>query len=61
VDDGNALYDTVVEVIDPDRGRVVATGRHPFAAWGFTNCGRLIFHRYLPDMTSRVEIWAAGI
>jgi hypothetical protein len=61
VDDENALYDTVVEVIDPARGRVVATGRHPLAAWGFTRCGRLIFHRYLPDMTSRVEIWETGI
>ena len=57
--DQNLMYDTIIEVIDPDEGKVVATGRHPSAVWGFTNEGDLIFHRYLEDATPVCEIWRA--
>jgi len=57
--DDNKLYDTIVEVVDPLAGRVMASGRHPLAVWGFTNEGQLVFNRYLGDLSHVVEIWKA--
>jgi hypothetical protein len=57
--DANLTYDTIIEVVDPTRGEVIATGTHPLALWGFTNKGDLIFHRFLDDNTPVCEIWKA--
>ena len=57
--DDNLAYDTVLEVIDPARGVVVASGRHASAIWAFTNEGHLVFHRFLEDGTPVCEVWRA--
>ena len=57
--DDNELYDTIIEVIDPTQGKVIASGRHPLAVWSFTNRGELVFSRFLEGSTPTVEIWEA--
>jgi hypothetical protein len=54
--DYNLLYDTIIEVVDVEKGRVIASGRHPSSIWGFTNEGDLIFHRYLEETWPVCEV-----
>lgn len=61
VKDWNRYYDTMLEVIDPRTGTVVAAKRHPRAAWGLTRDGHLITHVFSEEGTPFVEVLEARL
>lgn len=60
VDDAGAIdryFDTLIEVIDPEQGRVVARGRHPGHPLSFNDQGLLYGTSVGSDGDSRLTVW----
>jgi hypothetical protein len=55
--DPEALYDTVVEVIDPACGRVLLSRRFPGLIAGFLDDGRMISWSDRPGSHPRLTVW----
>ena len=60
-DDWNAVYDSVIEIIDVDTGLIIARTRHPEVIGGFLAGG--FAHGPLPmeDGTPRIAIWRVAL
>lgn len=58
VSDYSRLYDTVIEVIDPDAGRVIRSQRFDVPFWGFVEDGRAYALENVNDGADvRISVW----
>lgn len=49
--------DTIVEVIDPDRGLVLRSQRFPWVGTGFTNDGLIVSERKDDSGVTVLDVW----
>ncbi|HEX7239674.1 MAG TPA: 6-bladed beta-propeller [Longimicrobiaceae bacterium] len=56
-EDQDHFYDTVIEVLDPRTGRLVASARHPRYVRGFAGDGLLYTYREDADGVPAYEVW----
>jgi len=61
ISDFNTHFDTMLEVIDPERGVVLASERLSPVFWGFTSEGFLYSTLYEDGVVPVVEVWEAGM
>lgn len=50
-------YDTIIEVIDPDRGLVLRSQRFPWVGTGFTNDGLIVSERKDDSGVTVLDVW----
>lgn len=61
ISDWNLYYDTMLEIIDPERGIVLGSKRLSPACWGFVGEGLMFSNVYQENVIPRVAVWEATI